>query len=92
VTIEQRIAQQLADSLTDAEFDVLEAEAQADAIPFRDGGPVPSSRPAIPLGHDGRRPGMDTRCCDLPADWESQLGAELADMRAATRRIRKLAR
>jgi hypothetical protein len=64
VTIEQRIAQQLDSTLTDAEFDVLEAEAQADAIPFRDGGPVPSSRPAIPLELSGRGPRVDTRCGD----------------------------
>jgi hypothetical protein len=61
VTIEQRIAQQLDASLTDAEFDTLSAEADADAIPFRDGGNMPSSRPAIPLDHDGRRPRVDTR-------------------------------
>jgi hypothetical protein len=73
VTIEQRIAQQLDSSLTDAEFDTLSAEADADAIPFRDGGDVPSSRPAIPLDHDGRGPGMDTRC-------ESQLCCTVYDI------------
>jgi hypothetical protein len=61
VTIEQRIAQQLDASLTDAEFDTLSAEADADAIPFRDGGNMPSPQPAIPLDHDGRGPRVDTR-------------------------------
>jgi hypothetical protein len=61
VTIEQRIAQQLDASLTDAEFDTLSAEAEAEAIPFRDGGDVPAAQPAIPLDHDGRGPRVDTR-------------------------------
>jgi hypothetical protein len=78
MTIEQRIAQQLGSTLTDAEFDVLEAEAaiephdegisyctslpEHDEVPFRDGGDVPAAQPAIPLDHDGRGPRVDTRC------------------------------
>jgi hypothetical protein len=44
VTIEQRIAQQLADSLTDAEFDTLSAEADADAKLCRCGAPLAEHR------------------------------------------------
>ena len=61
MTIEQRIAQQLDSTLTDAEFDTLSAEAEVDAIPFRDGGNMPSPQPAISLDHDGRGPGVGPR-------------------------------
>ena len=61
MTIEQRITQQLDASLTDAEFDTLSAEADAEAIPFRDAGPLPAAQPAIPLDHDGRGPGVGPR-------------------------------
>jgi hypothetical protein len=82
VTIEQRITQQLDSTLTDAEFDTLSAEAatephdegtsyctslpEHDEVPFRDAGPLPAAQPAIPLDHDERGPGMDTRRDDCP--------------------------
>jgi hypothetical protein len=86
VTIEQRIAQQLDSTLTDAEFDVLEAEAQADAIPFRDGGNMPSSRPAIPLDHDGRRPRVGPRRGIQPVTDDERICAALRQRAVLCRR------
>jgi hypothetical protein len=90
MNLEQRIARALEDSLTDEEFDTLSAEADAEPT-FRDARPLSATPAPLPLDHDGRGPRVDTRCGDLPADWQSQLDAELAEMRETTRRIRKLA-